>query len=113
MKKSGFLILILTFCISTLSAQPTLKQTINSNWEFHKGDISGFPAKNGPNIKWDKISLPHSWNTVDVKEDTGYYRGMGWYKKTIYAPASWQSKSVCLYFEGANQVAEVYVNGPL
>jgi len=112
-KRRLFILILFLSGISILYAQPTIKQTINSNWEFHKGDIAGFPAKSAQNIKWDKISLPHSWNTTDVMEDTGYYRGIGWYKKTIFAPASWQSKSVYLYFEGANQVAEVYINGQL
>jgi len=105
--------IVLLITIGILRAQPIVKQTINSNWEFHKGDIPGLPDKKGDNVKWEKISLPHSWNTTDVNQDTGYYRGIGWYKKTIYAPASWQTKSIYLYFEGANQVAEVYVNGKL
>jgi len=114
MKKPASLVLILIFgFLGLLSAQPAIKQTINSNWGFHKGDIAGFPAKNNSAVKWEEISLPHSWNTVDVNQDTGYYRGIGWYKKTIYVPSSWQNKNTCLYFEGANQVAEVYVNGQL
>ena len=69
------------------------------------------PGKPDAHVKWERISLPHSWNATDVNQDTGYYRGIGWYKKTIYVPAAWQNKSIRLYFEGANQVAEVYVNG--
>ncbi|MDB5018320.1 MAG: hypothetical protein JWQ84_3152 [Mucilaginibacter sp.] len=114
MKKSSLSIIFLLLGLSFLFAQPTIKQTINSNWEFYKGDIPGFPAKNADDVKWEKISLPHSWNTNDVNDDEpGYYRGIGWYKKTIYVPASWQDKSIHLYFEGANQVAAVYVNGKL
>jgi beta-galactosidase len=115
MIKRVLLNLLLVFiCKDFLQAQPAIKQTINSNWEFYKGDIPGFPDKNPGDIKWEKISLPHSWNVNDVNDDEpGYYRGIGWYRKTIYAPESWQNKSVYLYFEGANQVAEVYVNGKL
>ena len=112
-KKKGLLTLMLTCCMGFLFAQPSIKQTINSNWEFYKGDIPGFPGKSTSDVKWEKISLPHSWNTTDINQDTGYYRGVGWYKKTIYVPASWQSKNIYLCFEGANQVAEVYVNGQL
>ena len=102
---------MLTSYAGFLFAQPAIKQTINSNWQFHKGDIPGFPGKNADNIKWQEISLPDTWNTTDINQDTGYYRGIGWYKKTIYVPANWQGKSIYLYFEGANQVTEVYVNG--
>jgi len=100
-------------CITFLCAQPTLKQTINSNWQFHKGNFPGTTPGKGDTSNWDKISLPHTWNTTDINQDTGYYRGIGWYKKTIYIPASFQGKSVYLYFEGANQVADVFVNGQL
>jgi len=114
MKKQRFLFLLFFFCSTAfLSAQPALKQTINANWEFYKGDIPGYPSKKFDSLKWEKISLPHSWNTSDVAGDTGYYQGIGWYKKKIYAPASWQGKSIYLHFEGANQVASVYVNGKL
>jgi len=99
-------------CAWMAFAQSTLRQTINSNWGFHKGDINGFPANQADTIRWEKISLPHSWNTTDVTIDSpSYYRGVGWYKKIIYMPQSWQDKGIYLYFEGANQVTEVYVNG--
>src|SRR6185437_3164646 len=111
MKKRGLLILILSFIVPGFLQAQSIKQTINSNWKFHKGNIAGYPSKSDDGIKWEPISLPHSWNTTDVYQDTGYYRGIGWYKKTIYVPASWKNKSIYLYFEGANQVAEVYVNG--
>ncbi|HZY38471.1 MAG TPA: glycoside hydrolase family 2 TIM barrel-domain containing protein [Mucilaginibacter sp.] len=113
MKKRCILILIGVFVGFNITlAQPTVKQTINSNWEFHKGEINGFPANPSDTTRWDKISLPHSWNITDVTIDSpSYYRGIGWYKKAIYVPASWQGKSVYLYFEGANQVTDIYVNG--
>jgi len=114
MKKHGIFIFIAAFIsFYSASAQPTLKQTINSNWEFHKGDFKDFFRQKNDSAKWEEISLPHSWNTTDVTQDTGYYRGIGWYKKTIYVPQIWQGKSIYLYFEGANQVTEVYVNGRL
>ena len=40
-------------------------------------------------------------------EEPGYYRGEGWYKKSIIIPTSWKEKEVYLYFEGVGQVAEV------
>ena len=112
MKKHIFLVVGAFMCALVASAQPALKQTINSNWEFHKGDINNFLGSRSDTTHWEKVSLPHSWNTVDVTVDSpAYYRGIGWYKKNIYVPQTWQGKSVYLYFEGANQVSEVFVNG--
>lgn len=89
------------------SAQNRITQSINTSWNFHKGDVSA-----GNNVGWEKVSLPHSWNTTDVYDDIpGYYRGIGWYKKMVYIPSGWKNKSIFLHFEGANQIAEVFVNG--
>jgi len=113
MNKRLLFVLLVTFASgNAIFAQPTIKQTINANWEFHKGDIPGFPIQQADTVRWEKISLPHSWNISDVIDDEpGYYRGPGWYKKSIYVPASWRGKSVFIYFEGANQVTDVYING--
>ncbi|MES2279115.1 MAG: glycoside hydrolase family 2 TIM barrel-domain containing protein [Bacteroidota bacterium] len=96
---------------NTLLAQSRVVQSINTNWAFHKGDVAGMPSA-AAKTDWEKVSIPHSWNTTDVYDDApGYYRGIGWYKKTVYIPSAWKSKNIYLHFEGANQVAEVYVNG--
>lgn len=107
------MIICLLIC-GQVSAQSRIIQSVNTNWQFHKGNISGMPAIADSHTIWDKVSLPHTWNTADVYDDTpGYYRGIGWYKKTLYIPSDWKNKSVYLHFEGANQVTEVYVNGQL
>ncbi|MDP4291124.1 MAG: glycoside hydrolase family 2 TIM barrel-domain containing protein, partial [Bacteroidota bacterium] len=58
------------------------------------------------------VALPHTWNATDpFDDDQTYYRGIGWYRKTIDLDNKFRNKKVFLCFEGANQVAEVYVNG--
>ncbi|RPD47154.1 beta-galactosidase [Hymenobacter sediminis] len=95
--------------------QQRIKQSINDNWLFRKAaDTEDFTKEPATPTNWEKVSVPHTWNATDVLDDEpGYYRGMGWYRKLLYVPASWQQRSVYLYFEGANQEAEVYVNGQL
>jgi beta-galactosidase len=91
-----------------------LTQSINSNWLFRKDTTALTPSQASAATSWEKISLPHTWNATDVLDDEpGYYRGVGWYKKTLTVPADWQRRRVFLRFEGANQEAEVYVNGQL
>lgn len=80
---------------------------LNESWQFSKTDQ---PPKVAAD--WQTINLPHTWNAEDVLDDKpGYYRGIGWYKKTYYLPATLNDKKLYLYFEGVNQVAEVFVNG--
>src|SRR6478672_8536027 len=91
-------------------AQERASILLNSNWSFHKGELLSNSSQN----TWEKVSLPHTWNASDVMDDEpGYYRGVSWYKKTIYVPSTWKNKDVYIYFEGVAQVSEVFINGKL
>ena len=58
------------------------------------------------------VKLPHTWNADDVMDDVqGYYRGVGWYRKEIKLGKEFSGKKLYLYFEGANQETEVFING--
>jgi beta-galactosidase len=106
-----FYSLILVLLPSLLSAQIRIKQSINTNWQFHKGALDEAQLRS-PEIQWETITLPHSYNTHDVSDDApDYYRGDTWYKKVIYVPASWKEKQAYIFFEGVNQVANIYING--
>ncbi|MDO7887042.1 glycoside hydrolase family 2 TIM barrel-domain containing protein [Hymenobacter cheonanensis] len=96
------------------AAAQRLVQSISANWLFSK-DSAAFDTSREPAAPhWEPVSLPHTWNAADVLDDTpGYYRGVGWYKKTLRVPAAWQHRRLWLRFEAANQEAEVYVNGQL
>ncbi len=60
------------------------------------------------------MRLPHTWNASDVMDDEpGYYRGDGWYKRSFTVDASMRQKKIYLYYEGANQVSTVWINGKL
>jgi beta-galactosidase len=94
--------LLLTF---TTYSQPRVIIKMNKDWRFVKGD-------NPKNISWKNVNLPHTWNVCDVMDDEpGYYRGVGWYKKQFSIDKELQDKEYALYFEGANQVTEVFING--
>lgn len=61
---------------------------------------------------WDKINLPHTWNVHDPSDEvSGYWRGIGWYRKHFGLSPDLSGKRLVLEFEGANQVSEVWVNG--
>ncbi|MGB8193327.1 MAG: sugar-binding domain-containing protein, partial [Chitinophagaceae bacterium] len=86
--------------------------SLNESWEFTKDNYDPAAGTVSPNVKWESVQLPHTWNANDVMDDEpGYYRGVGWYRKKISIHSSGKNKQLYLRFEGVNQVATVFVNG--
>ena len=100
--------ILILYCLlltGFLRAQPATIININQDWLFTK------EAKT-EQLKWEPVHLPHTWNSVDVMDDTpGYYRGVGLYKRKLRLPKKLPGKQVYLLFEGANQFAEIFING--
>ena len=78
---------------------------LNDNWHFRFGhDVERTAGR--------RVDLPHTWNADDAlagRKD--YKRGMGNYAKKLHVPAAWQGRRLFLRFEGAGNVADVFVNG--
>ncbi len=106
-----FLLLGLTSSAQIKSTNTEVRKSINlnQNWLFAKdANQKGIKSIS----KWQQVNLPHTWNAFDTMDDEpSYYRGIGWYKKKLSLIPSWKAKKVYLYFEGANQETEVFLNG--
>ena len=89
-----------------------LRVTLNDGWRFAY-EPDGEPAAPGfDDAGWQRVALPHTWNAEDAFDKTeGYRRGTGWYRKPLRLDPALRGRRLFLYFEGANQVAEVFVNG--
>ena len=118
MHKRFILMLVVLFAVTTLSAQRKQIRAINNNWEFYKGNLrldkshSNLDLTLFKDLECETISIPHTWNNLDAIDETpGYYRGLGWYKKVVDFDAEDSKARTLLYFEGANQITELYVNG--
>lgn len=95
-------ITILTLLLAVTTAMAAQKISINSGWQFKKANEKA----------WKAVSLPHTWNAGDDTDDTpGYFRGEGIYRKLLHIEDYAAGKRVFLYFEGANQVSTIIVNG--
>ena len=103
---------LLCFFMNLVNAQQARHiETINDSWQFYKGTIKKPFAKKSK-LTWEAVTIPHSWNTQDILDDEdGYYRGDGWYKKTITVPQVYKNQQVFLLFEAANQVTSLFING--
>lgn len=81
------------------------KMGMNQGWQFSR-------TVSQDSLSWESVKLPHTWNALDVNDDEpGYHRAVCAYRKVLQITERWKNKNVFVYFEGANQVADVWVNG--
>jgi len=95
-----------------LMAAESSRQTLNFNrdWKFQLGDLPGAEAAGFDDSPWRAVGLPHSFS-LPYFESPKFYTGYGWYRKHFAVPAEWGGKRLALEFDGAFQVAEIFVNG--
>jgi beta-galactosidase len=87
---------------------------LNKTWKFAAEDVAGGEKIDFDDSKWRIVDLPHTWNAEDTQDDApGYRLGVGWYRKVLNLDKGLRDKRLFLYFKGANQVADVFVNGSL
>ena len=86
--------------------------SLNEGWRYADGPQAGAEAPEFDDAAWTGIRLPHTWNADDAFDKRKpYRRGEGWYRRALVVPAAQCGKRLFAYFEGANQVAEVFLNG--
>jgi beta-galactosidase len=108
---SGILLLI---SIGGLSAENRTDRLLNAQWKFTREDAAGASRIDCNDSYWEKVSLPHTWNARDGQDGGGdYYRGTGWYRRSLTLESADKGKSIFLRFDGAASATEVYVNGTL
>lgn len=96
----------------TLQAREVI--SFNEGWSFKKGPFSKDPVLFAESFgtRWEEVTIPHTWNAVDLQTDkNNYYQGEAFYKKEYTPHASLEGKRLFLRFQGVGSVAEVYVNG--
>ena len=94
--------MILLLLPAALYSQQREKILISNDWTFVKAGA----------MFVEEVDLPHTWNDKDVLDETpGYFRGAGWYRKTVSLDEGWEEKSLFLEFEAASQVAEIFIDG--
>ena len=107
----------MTGCSSVVS--PREKIDFNDGWRFHLGDVAEASASAFDDSGWRELDLPHDWAVEgDFSQDnpsgTGggaLPGGIGWYRKTFFAPAEEADRVWRLDFDGVYMNAEVFVNG--
>ncbi len=134
MKHVLVLVAMVTGCLMSAETPGRTRENFNSGWLFQRqshgtGELGSFERENGlagdieprfrdamnpayDDSQWQPVSLPHTWNAHDAAgEKPGYWRGIGWYRKHFRMDEWSTDKRAFLEFEGANQVAEFWLNG--
>nr|WP_081983871.1 glycoside hydrolase family 2 TIM barrel-domain containing protein [Massilia sp. JS1662] len=86
-------------CAATAQAAPRNVTPLDGGWEFAKGAPVG----------WSAVTLPHTFNADDGTSPNPW-RGAGWYRRTIDAPAAKAGRTY-LEFDGAALSTDVWLNG--
>ena len=115
---AGFLGLWSLLACNTALAHPSgddgvrSRTSLNAGWRYADGAQPGAERAGFDDSAWASIELPHTWNARDAFDKrTPYRRGEGWYRRTLDVPDALCGKRVFAHFEGANQVADVFLNG--
>jgi beta-galactosidase len=94
------------------------KQSFNSGWQFHLGEPAPETWSHPKDAAWSEVELPHDWSIQLPRKASnisatagGYFEmGLGWYRKTLFAPQEWSGKKIFIEFEGVYMNAEIWVN---
>lgn len=85
---------------------------LDRDWRFHRGDAPGAAEAGYDDSAWSRVTVPHTWNAEDGQDGGGdYYRGVGWYRRSLMVPLQSAGRRLWLQFDGANTTAVVWVNG--
>ena len=111
MKKYMYVIIMLLVA-GWIQAQQRVIYTINDGWKFKKGSPFEAQLPKHNDSSWEVVNIPHTWNDKDADDETpGFYRGPAWYRKSLFIDKSQEGRQAIIYFEGANQEVQLYLNG--
>lgn len=83
----------------------------NEDWQFKKAAQN--QAVKWLDAPWETVSIPHTWNALDMQTNKNFYQGDAFYKKSFNTDPAWKDKRVLLRFEGVGSKTEVYLNEKL
>ena len=93
------------------------KVSIDFNWLFYPGDINGEEETHQVNRRpWQHINLPHEWSiegpfSEENNTTQGFMpMGIGWYKKGLRFPESYEGKKIYIIFDGVYRESDVWMN---
>jgi beta-galactosidase len=113
MIKHSFIALTAMVLVGLYACTPTHKevtgpQNFNADWQFYRSDDT-LAAPNA-NASWEAVDLPHTAH-IEALTVKNQWQGICYYKKSFALDKKFSDKVLSLQFDGAMNVAEVWVNG--
>ncbi|MEY4545794.1 MAG: hypothetical protein RL685_1989 [Pseudomonadota bacterium] len=123
---SGLALIFLLACAGDpSSALPQRSdQVLSGAWRFLAADLAEASTVEASTVEastvelddsaagWSAITLPHTYNALDGQDGGGnYVRAPTWYRTRLPTLEKRIGRRYWLQFDGANTVADVYVNG--
>jgi len=102
------LIMVILSGCGTDSNQPeSFTLNFNKNWEFI---IQEDTLVEFSDSSWTEVNLPHT-PVIEPIIVNDQWQGICWYRKNFTLPSKYKNKLLFVKFEGAMNVAEVWING--
>lgn len=102
------IILILITSCQNFKFEKPQRLKFNENWQFVIADTINLKNQ-VKGIDWEEVSLPHT-PKVEPKIVNNQWQGISWYRKEFGLPEAKNNQHFFLHFEGAMNIAEVWVN---
>ena len=105
--------LLLTLLSGTVVSAHAETLPFSDHWRFLRADKPQAATPAFDDTTWETVTLPHTARieALVAGKDNPQWQGIGWYRKTFDLPKHVADKAIILRFDGAMNVAEVWVNG--
>ena len=133
MKKNLITLMVAVSWLTSFQMTAQRKQLLDNDWQFSLNGSKEVVKDAGVAAQWRTLSLPHDWSVENEAASMaggkvigpfstnsigGYQTGFtvggdGWYQKTLNLNKEDLEGKTIIYFEGAYNQSEVYVNGEL
>lgn len=85
--------------------------SLNQDWRFSIGDPAGAQQPSFDDGAWDVVDAPHPLRIQPVDVGPDNVQAVAWYRRRVTVPESVRGQRLLLRFEGAMQVADVWLDG--
>lgn len=107
----SFPLIVMLVC-ALMSLQAREKQLFNDNWQFSIVDdeSADFSETDAAVSGWEMVKIPHT-PRLEPLVVNDQWQGICWYRKSFNISSKDKGQKLYLRFEGAMNVADVWVNG--